>query len=590
VVNGIDSPLKVGLLVSSLSASPENIKLARWAAAHPRLDASIILIALDPPPSDSSRSFRHRLTQRLLSLWKQDHKALAMHVAIQMKEAIYNWQVKGPDSSSKSDSESADCESSLDEILPIVHIFEPVVSPSGFVHRLTDDDLTSLIDSEYDILVRLGNGILRGGILTASKHGILSFHHGDNRVNRGGPWGFWEVLEQADSTGFVLQRLTNELDGGEVLIRRNYTTARTVLRNRANLIRRSYPLLREVLLDLAETNELPTPEPPFPYTGRLYRTPTVKESLRFAIPNLRGILKSITYRLLVRSHQEWHVGVLNHHWMITSFRNSRLVPKWHVGVLNHHWMSASFRNSRLVPTHPGTWVADPFIVSWAGQRCLFVEEFVEAEGKGHISVCSLDESGSPSLPIKIISEEFHLSFPWTFTFNGVLYMTPESANAREIRLYRCVDFPYAWEFVGPVMTEVSAVDPMIFEHEDKWYMLVNIDPLNAGDLNSELHVFIADDPVEGDWEPILGSPSVVDPRQARNGGLVRDRDRLFRIGQRQVYSQYGRACGVYEVVRIGIDGYSEKLVFPLEAEWEEGLRGMHHLSSDGGITAFDFLI
>ena len=40
----------------------------------------------------------------------------------------------------------------------------------------------------------------KGKILDIFHFGILSFHHGDNRVIRGGPSGFWEVLNNHPSS------------------------------------------------------------------------------------------------------------------------------------------------------------------------------------------------------------------------------------------------------------------------------------------------------------------------------------------------------------------------------------------------------
>ena len=65
---------------------------------------------------------------------------------------------------------------------------------------------------------------------------MLSFHHGDNRVNRGGPSGFWEVLNDIPSSGFIIQKLTEELDGGEVLLRGNIMTRDFWLLNNAQLL------------------------------------------------------------------------------------------------------------------------------------------------------------------------------------------------------------------------------------------------------------------------------------------------------------------------------------------------------------------
>ena len=63
------------------------------------------------------------------------------------------------------------------------------------------------------------SGILKGEILKLTKFGVISFHHGDNRFYRGGPSGFWEVFNNELSSGFIIQRLNDELDGGMVLFR-----------------------------------------------------------------------------------------------------------------------------------------------------------------------------------------------------------------------------------------------------------------------------------------------------------------------------------------------------------------------------------
>ena len=55
--------------------------------------------------------------------------------------------------------------------------------------------------------------------------GVWSYHHGDNRVNRGGPAGFWEVFEQWDVTGSILQVLSEELDAGKTLFVRFVASA-----------------------------------------------------------------------------------------------------------------------------------------------------------------------------------------------------------------------------------------------------------------------------------------------------------------------------------------------------------------------------
>ena len=40
----------------------------------------------------------------------------------------------------------------------------------------------ALIKKAVDILISVGVGILKGDILSSSKYGIISFHHGDNSL------------------------------------------------------------------------------------------------------------------------------------------------------------------------------------------------------------------------------------------------------------------------------------------------------------------------------------------------------------------------------------------------------------------------
>ena len=561
-------PLKIGLLVSSLHVSEINVELARWMAAEEAFDPSIVVLDASPSsPLNLSRAKTKHVFGGLRSAVWASRRTRVYSCVTRLREAII--RLRGATSLRRRPTlgESpmlAVSGTPLDSIIPVAHQFRPLVSVSGFVQQLSDSDLDTLRSSRYDVLLRLGNGILRGGILTASRHGILSFHHGDNRVNRGGPWGYWEVVNQESTTGFILQRLTDELDGGDVLARRNYRTLQTVAANRENIVLRSYPVLREVLLQLATTDRLPDAEPPFPYDGPLLRSPNERKSVRLLVPVFRG----------------------------AASRRIRETPTltWHVGVAPKPWTSVSLRSHYLVPTRPRTWVADPFLVEFNGSLALFVEEYLSDRGRGRISVSLLDEMGRPGLPEPVLEEDFHLSFPCTFTFGDHLYMTPESYEKREVRLYRCLHFPDQWEFMGTIVDKVAAVDPMVVHKDGKWFMLVNIDPLSMGDPNSELHVFCADNPIDGSWVPLETNPQVADPRQARNGGLLRDGEKLFRVGQVQSFKTYGASCSIYEVEQLDSERYSEVLRFPMAAKWAPGLSGPHHFSSTGSLTAFDYQI
>ena len=80
-------------------------------------------------------------------------------------------------------------------------------SKSNLFLEFTDREISLISSCNLDCIIRCGSGILKGRILDITEFGVISFHHGDNRTNRGGPSGFWEVLNGEPSSGFIIQKL-----------------------------------------------------------------------------------------------------------------------------------------------------------------------------------------------------------------------------------------------------------------------------------------------------------------------------------------------------------------------------------------------
>ncbi|ELY58930.1 formyltransferase family protein [Natronolimnohabitans innermongolicus] len=67
-----------------------------------------------------------------------------------------------------------------------------------------------------DVVIRFGFGLVRGDVLTAPEHGVLSFHPADIRRYRGmGPPAIFH--DGRDRAGSTLQRLDESIDGGEIV-------------------------------------------------------------------------------------------------------------------------------------------------------------------------------------------------------------------------------------------------------------------------------------------------------------------------------------------------------------------------------------
>lgn len=251
------------------------------------------------------------------------------------------------------------------------------------------------------------------------------------------------------------------------------------------------------------------------------------------------------------------------------------------------WRNAVLWRGARLDNPSNHFLADPFVVSRDGNDFCFVEDYDYREGKANISVYKLDEGGGSLLGTALI-EPFHLSFPYVFEFGGDLYMCPETAEDRSIRVYKSIEFPLKWELQKIIMKDVAAVDLMLFEHGGKWWLLTNIDSASSGDFY-ELSAFSAGGPLSDDWRPHPQNPIYVDARWARNGGLLRDGERLFRVSQWQGYNLYGKAARIREIVELSETVYREKEVGKLLPHFADDIVGTHHMHSSGQITVFDMI-
>ena len=109
---------------------------------------------------------------------------------------------------------------------------------------------------------------------------MISFHHADNDINRGGPPGFWEVYNQQSKTGFIIQRLKDELDGGDVLFKGSITTSLIYSLNLAKLREISNPFFHKVLEDLTSNYPRCYVQKKIPNCNPLYKTPNIFHALK----------------------------------------------------------------------------------------------------------------------------------------------------------------------------------------------------------------------------------------------------------------------------------------------------------------------
>lgn len=441
----------------------------------------------------------------------------------------------------------------------------PLISRSGLVYRYSNEDIQLIKNANLDVLIRGGGGILRGDILDVCRFGVMSFHHADNNSNRGGPPGFWEVFYREPSTGFVIQRLLPELDGGDVIFKGSIPTSFLYKINLCRLYIKSSVFLHQSLEKLG-TNQAPfNVLPKVPYAYPLYTLPTIAQATKY----LFNTALLVTRKLIRKG-------------MRKSFR-------WGVAFqFTKDWKNAVLWKSNIIKNPPSRFLADPFVVTLDGRTVMFVEDYDYRSSRGKISAWELKSNSYRELGTAL-EEDFHLSYPFLVRAGKELFMVPETHEKNDIRLYRCIDFPLKWELEEVLLEGFSAADSSLFEFDNKWWIFTNKDSSRLGDCSSELHIFYSDSLRSGNWRPHPANPVIFDSTTARNGGLILDSDGIYRVYQKQGFDMYGESMGVSKVIGLSTDSYKEEKLFEVPPRFMKNIKGTHTLSFESGVLCFDFV-
>jgi hypothetical protein len=323
--------------------------------------------------------------------------------------------------------------------------------------------------------------------------------------------------------------------------------------------------MHTLLERIGETGALPDAYRKAPYAYPLYKTPALGDQIKYVS------------KRFARSG----------HGFIDRVRGKTL--RWGVAYqFVDDWKSAVLWRSTVISNPPNRYLADPFVLYKNGSHVCFVEDFNYSTHRGQITAFKIGPDGPTELGCAL-KEDFHLSFPFVFEESSGVYMCPETLAAREIRLYKCVSYPLGWELHRVLMRGVSAADTILFKHDGKWWMLTNIDSSESGDHCSELHVFYADDLGSSNWTPHPMNPVIFDSRRARNGGVLFDRDGVYRVFQVQGFDVYGESMGIARITELTATRYQEQVLCLITPSFFAGLKGAHTYSFAGGLLAFDFL-
>lgn len=222
----------------------------------------------------------------------------------------------------------------------------------------------------------------------------------------------------------------------------------------------------------------------------------------------------------------------------------------------------------------GKWWADPIGFEYGREQIVFVEEYSQEERKGAISALKINDGEADRLGIAI-KEDYHMSFPFVFEYEGGIYMIPETSRNQTVNLYACEEFPLKWKLKKYIFEDFHACDTAVFERSGTWWLFTSV-KANGWSQDEQLYLFHTDNPVDGIWIPHRMNPIVLGADRARMAGRIIETDgKLYRPAQDCV-RYYGDAIHLYEITSLTSELYEEKEICSFVVEPKQGL-GVHTL-------------
>lgn len=265
------------------------------------------------------------------------------------------------------------------------------------------------------------------------------------------------------------------------------------------------------------------------------------------------------------------------------------VRQWYLLVGDGELERPAVDPADLSPVMPpsGHFWADPFVVADGASAHVFFEDFEYKDRKGRISVLTFDGAGRYGPAHRVLEADSHLSYPFVFRHDNRLFMIPESAAAGTVDLYECVDLPLQWVFRRSLLNNVHLVDASVVEWQGLWWMFASLE-LPPGLRGSDILVlYVAADPVTGDWREHPASPLLVDVTGSRPAGApFVCEGSLYRPSQDGTRG-YGWGIVVNEVLSLTPAHYRERPVAMVSPDFAKRSCGFHTMNRAGGKVVMD---
>lgn len=195
-------------------------------------------------------------------------------------------------------------------------------------------------------------------------------------------------------------------------------------------------------------------------------------------------------------------------------------------------------------------VADPFLISSNNKYYIFFEAYNNKSQKGEIGLAFSNDCISWKYKNIVLAEDFHLSYPLVFYYDGHYYMIPETACDNSVRLYKAKIFPYEWTYVTKLLDGAPYKDSTIFYYKNTWWLYARCEIKN-------LDLYYSHNLISNNWIKHQCSPIYSGEFTRPAGKVLFYGNEIFRFAQ-NLYPVYGTSIMAYRVISLSPTLYIEE--------------------------------
>ena len=342
--------------------------------------------------------------------------------------------------------------------------------------------------AQLDVLLDLA-GVYRGQLPgPAARHGVWSFHHGDGEAYASGPITRWEahsagsmlhvgLIARLDRTLLALQegRFATRSESWRTIVAQVMTEAAEWP---AKVCREAWQLQEDPLARGREAR--------FHAPSGQRRGADLRRRAGRRLADLRGWIRRQGRRW---RREQWAIGIVRA--PIHEFLER---PRGYAVT----WLAEPSRHEYL---------ADPFAARSSAGSAILAELFDRRTRQGQLCALELPDGLDPhriGRPRPILSLPAHLSYPFLFEHEGRVYCTPEMFQSGGLHLFEALEYPTKWRFVATLLDGVPAVDPVLFRHDGRFWILCTHRE-SRHSARTALHAWWATT-LAGPWTPTRATP------------------------------------------------------------------------------------